>query len=339
VPHNRTGRRISAADGQALQTAQQIMNEVRSAYQQEPNAMLIADGTLNPLELIVVDGQTGRYYRIPVTCNDDGTFDFGSPIPVTGPSSPGTVNPQTGGTPAQASRAVSARDRQLIQAAVDRGAIPSQRAAFYAAEAAAGRDISQLAQLEGNLLPAGGAVAASAAPRDADAEYPEYSKLFGTVQAGQQVADDREIAARAAVAGLTDDQVYERLYGKAGAPAAPVAAATAGPASQHGQGGAARKRWREYRRVELGGREVGLKRRVSGGGGAILRGVGGGHAREPVQALGAERGRPRYADRGQEPPGQDRGAGQGVRAAPRITHDREPVDAQRVGDAGDVTRR
>ena len=71
----------------------------------------------------------------------------------------------------------------------------------------------------------------------------------------------------------------------------------------------------EYRRVELGGREVGLERRVSGGGGAILRGVGGGHAREPVQALGAERGRPRYAGRGQEPPGQDRGAGQGVRAA------------------------
>jgi hypothetical protein len=27
-----------------------------------------------------------------------------------------------------------------------------------------------------------------------------------------------------------------------------------------------------------------------------------------------------------------------VRAAARITHDREPVDAQRVGDAGDVGR-
>ena len=38
-------------------------------------------------------------------------------------------------------------------------------------------------------------------------------------------------------------------------------------------------------------------------------------------------------------PGNDRGAGQGVRAAARITHDREPVDARRVGDAGDVGRR
>ena len=95
----------------------------------------------------------------------------------------------------------------------------------------------------------------------------------------------------------------------------------------------------EYLRVELGGREVGLERRASGGGGAILRGARGGHAREPVQALGAERGRPRYADRGQDPPGPDRGAGQGVRAAARITHDRELVDAQRAGDAGDVGRR
>jgi hypothetical protein len=78
---------------------------------------------------------------------------------------------------------------------------------------------------------------------------------------------------------------------------------------------------------------------MSGGGGAILRGVSGSHAREPVQALGAERGRPRHADCGQDTPGPDRGAGQGVRPAARITHDREPVDAQRVGDAGDVGRR
>jgi hypothetical protein len=61
VPHNR--RVISASDGQALQTAQQVMDAVRSAYQQEPSPMLIADASLNPLELIVVDGQTGRYYR------------------------------------------------------------------------------------------------------------------------------------------------------------------------------------------------------------------------------------------------------------------------------------
>jgi hypothetical protein len=183
VPHNRMGRKISAADGQALQTAQQIMNEVRSAYQQEPNAMLIADGTLNPLELIVVDGQTGRYYRIPVTSNDDGTFDFGAPIPVTGPSSPnaypsppGTVNPgQPAPSSTAASRAVSPRDRQRIAAAVDRGALPPHRAAFWEQKAIAGEDISIIDQLVGGLLPVAGQVAAAAAsPEDAD-----YQRLFG----------------------------------------------------------------------------------------------------------------------------------------------------------------
>jgi hypothetical protein len=235
VPHNRTGRRISAADGQALQTAQQIMDEVRSAYQQTTNAMLIADATSNPLELIVVDGQTGRYYRIPVTSGADGGFTFGGPIPVTGPSA-GTVSPgQPGGT-AQASRGVSARDRQRIQAAIDRGALPSFRAAFWEAKAAAGEDISGVDQLVGGLLTGLGTVAASAAPRDPDAEYPEYGALFGTVEQGQRVADTREVAARATATALTDDQVYERMFGPASTPPAPVTASAAG------QGAAAQTR-------------------------------------------------------------------------------------------------
>jgi hypothetical protein len=254
VPRNR--RVISAADGQALQTAQAIMDAVRSAYQQEPDAMLIADGTLNPLELVVVDGQSGRYYRVPVTVtgNDDSTFSFGAPIPVTGPTSPnaypsppGTVNPgQPGATPTQASRGVSARDRQRIQAAIGRGALPLHRAAFWEAKAAAGEDISVVDQLVGGLLTGTGTVAASAAPIDADAEYPEYRALFGTPAAGQRIADDREIAARAAVAALTDDQVFEAMFGRASAPTAPVAASAAGPAGQHGQGEAARKRYRVH---------------------------------------------------------------------------------------------
>jgi hypothetical protein len=40
----------------------------------------------------------------------------------------------------------------------------------------------------------------------------------------------------------------------------------------------------EYLRVELGGSKVGLERDASGGGGAILRDAGGGHARELVDA-------------------------------------------------------
>ena len=91
MPHNR--RVVSAVDGKALQTAQQIMDAVRSAYQEKPDAMLIADATLNPLELVVVDPASGRHYRIPVASNADGSFTFGGPIPVTGPSSPGTVIP------------------------------------------------------------------------------------------------------------------------------------------------------------------------------------------------------------------------------------------------------
>lgn len=255
MPHNRTGRRISAADGQALQTAQQIMNEVRSAYQQEPNAMLIADGTLNPLELIVVDGQTGRYYRIPVTSNDDGTFTFGDPIPVTGPPSPNAVPQPPGSSAATASRGVSARDRQRIQAALGRGAIPSFRAAFWEAKAAAGEDISQIDQLVGGLLDGLDTVAASAAPRDADAEYPDYSRLFGSAQAGQQLPDAREVAARKDAAALTDDQeyeAYEAMFGKPIAPPASVADSAARPVSQPGQGAAARKQYRVHaRRVTL----------------------------------------------------------------------------------------
>ena len=231
---------VRAAAVQSLPVAQEIMDAVRAAYLAQPGAALISGITLNPLEVLAMNSQSGQSFRVPVTIAGDGGLSFGPPIQPRVP----------GGTPRlpglSASSSVSARDQQRIQAAVDRGAISPQRAEFYVAEAAAGRDISQLAQLEGDLLPAGGAVAASAAPRDADAEYPEYSKLFGTVQAGQQVADDREIAARAAVAALTDDQVYESLYGLPGAPAAPVVASAAGPTGQHGQGGAARTRWRVH---------------------------------------------------------------------------------------------
>jgi hypothetical protein len=254
VPHNRTRRVISAADGQALQTAQQIMNSVRSAYQAEPDAMLIADATLNPLELIVVDGQSGRYFRVPVTSNDDGSFSFGAPIPVTGPTSPNAypsppsaVNPgQPGGTASLASRGISARDQQRIQAAVSRGAILPERAAFWAAKAAAGEDISVVDQAVGGLLPTAGTVAAAAAPRDADAEHPEYCELFGTVQAAQRRADASEVAARSAVAALTDDQVYENIFGKGSAAPAPVSVSAAGGGGQHGQGESGQRRYRVH---------------------------------------------------------------------------------------------
>ena len=136
------------------------------------------------------------------------------------------------------------RDEQRIQAAVTRGAITPARAEWWRVQAAAGHDISQVDQLVGGLLDGLGTVAASAAPRDTDGEYPEYRALFGPSEAGQRMADDRAVAARAAVAALTDDQVYEAMFGKASAPAAPVTASSAGPAVQRRPGEAARTRYR-----------------------------------------------------------------------------------------------
>jgi hypothetical protein len=251
---------ISAADGQALQTAQQVMDAVRTAYQQEPSAMLIADASLNPLELIVVDGQSGRYDRVPVTGNGDGTFSFGAPIPVTGPPSPNAYPSPPGAVSQAASRGVSARDEQRIQAAVARGAILPRRVAFYRAQAAAGHDISWVDQLAAGLTPAVGTLAAAVSPEDADYERmfearapqeadggsSEYGMLFGSVEEGQRRADESRAAVRKEVAALTDDELHERMFPGASrtAAAAPVVASAAGPAGQHGQGGAARKRYR-----------------------------------------------------------------------------------------------
>jgi len=43
------------------------------------------------------------------------------------------------------------------------------------------------------------------------------------------------------------------------------------------------------------------------------------------------------ADRAEDPLWQERGACQGVRAPTGMAHDRELLDAQRIGDAGDVS--
>lgn len=260
MPHNL--RVVSAADGQALQTAQQISDAVRTAYQQQPDAMLIADGMLNPLELVVVDGQSGRYYRIPVTTNADGSFSFGAPIPVTGPASPNAYPQPPGSSSPAASRSVSARDRQLIQAAVNRGALPASRVGFWEARAAAGHDISDIQLLEGGLLPVGGKVAAAASQEDQhyqrlfgarapqeDVGGPEYRALYGPVEEGQRGADEVRAARRKEVAAMTDDELYGSLFppgARTRAAAAPVAASAAGPAGQQGRGEAGRQRYRVH---------------------------------------------------------------------------------------------
>ena len=248
MPHNR--RAISAADGQALQTAQQIMDAVRSAYQQQPNPMLIADGSLNPLELTVVDGQSGRYYRIPVTGNDDGTFSFGAPIPVTGPASlapAGGVNPaQPAASFLAASRGLPVRDRDRLAAAIDRGALTAERAAYWATQALGGRDISVIDQLVGGVVipvAAGKVTAAAAREKPGDGEA-DYRALFGSVEEGQRAADAVQASARAQAAALSEDELHQRLFGPGRSRAAatpgrgtaardPLGARAAGRAGKH----------------------------------------------------------------------------------------------------------
>jgi hypothetical protein len=155
-------------------------------------------------------------------------------------------------------RNLPVRDEQRIQAAVARGALTPARAEHWRTYAAAGHSVEFIDQLVGGVvLSATGRVAAAGAPRDANAGYrglfgqtepeedgPEYAALYGSAERGREVADAREVAAKAAVAALTDDEVYAAMFGQVSAAPAPVAASAAGPASQHGQGEAAQKRYR-----------------------------------------------------------------------------------------------
>jgi hypothetical protein len=235
-------RTVRAAN--SLAEAQAVMDVVRDAYKGTPGAMLISSISLSPLELLVVDGATSQYYRVPVTVNDDGSLSFGAPIATTGPGGqsypdpPGTVRPNVpGGSPSlpaptssQASRGVSDRDRARIAAAVARGAVPAGRAAHWEARAARGEDISMIDALTGGLV-SPGAGKADAAASVADADYrrlfgpaarhdspgPEYSALFGsTPEAAQRALDQQEAAATHTLASLTDDQLYTKLFGQEG---------------------------------------------------------------------------------------------------------------------------
>lgn len=174
---------------------------------------------------------------------------------------------------------LTARDEQRLAAAVARGALTPARAEHWRVYAAAGHSVEFVDQLVGGVvLPAAGPVAAAAAPQDANADYralfgssepeedgPEYRAMFGTVQAGQRTADAHEVAARAAAAALTDDDVYAAMFGQGSTAPVPVAASASGPAGQYGQGEAGRPRYRvRTTRVSL---------RVPGGPGGLAAGA------------------------------------------------------------------
>ncbi len=155
-------------------------------------------------------------------------------------------------------RNLPVRDEQRLQAAVARGALTPARAEHWRVYAAAGHSIEFVDHLGGGVVPpaAGtvtapgrtGTVAASSpppAPQQSDDEV-EYGKLFGSAEQGQRIADARVLAARDAIAALTDDEVYERMFPGASrrAAAAPVAASAAG--GQHGQGESGARRYRVH---------------------------------------------------------------------------------------------
>ena len=228
-----------------LPAAQLVMDQVREAYKATPDAMLISSINLNPLEVIVIDGQTTQIYVVPVTIGDDGGFVFGAPAKTTVPANPnaypapgGATYPNVpGGSPSlpaptfsqAASRGVSDRDRARIAAAVARGAVPGGRAAHWEARAARGEDISMIDALTGGLV-SPGAGKADAAASQADADYrqlfgpaarhdspgPEYDALFTTRQAARQMLDQQEAAAQHATASLTEDQLFSRIFGDGG---------------------------------------------------------------------------------------------------------------------------
>jgi hypothetical protein len=248
VPHSQRIVRAGAAPGE-------IVAALRDAYAAQPGAMPIAGVTLSPLEVVTIDDPTGRCYRVPVTTDRvSGAFNFAAPIPAEGSEWARLLATSS----RAASREISARDQQRIAAAVARGAIRPERAAFYATQAAAGHDITGLDHLGAILRVAPGKVAASGEDADYDRMFgarvpqgddggPEYGALFGTVEAGRRAADSVQAAARREVAALTDDELFERMFGKdesrAAAPGTgpgsdrtvrdPLAARAAGRAGRH----------------------------------------------------------------------------------------------------------
>ena len=152
---------------------------------------------------------------------------------------------------------LSARDQQRIQAAISRGGIQPSQAAYWEARAAAGEDIALLDLTGVGPVPPGTVVAA-AAPRGADyralfgagkpeEDGAEYSAMFGPVSEGRRVADVQAAAARDAVAALSDDELYERMFRPSRSDAAavpesersvrdPLAARASGRAGKHARG-------------------------------------------------------------------------------------------------------
>jgi len=207
-----------------LPEAHVIATAVRDAYQALPGAMPVTGVMLDPLQVLAADYRSGQVYRVPVIPGNDATVSFGTPLP--------------GVAAARGAGGVCSGDQQRIAAAVSRGAMPAHRAAYWAACAAAGRSIDIVDQLAGGILAAAGPASkpddyehlfGASGTRQPDDNGPEYSALFGTPEEGQRKADQIRAADRAQVAAMTDDQIFQTLFGApVKPPAAPVMASVPG---------------------------------------------------------------------------------------------------------------
>ena len=229
------------------------VEDVRRAYFEAPGTPMtrwICEVQLDPPQLIVCDDASGDLYRVPVQIGGDGV-SFGEPVevektfvdmPAAKPAPAvaarwgsaaasragiGLARPRA----ARPSRPVSADAERHIQAAIQAGRIHPSRAGFWRQKAAQGVDVSvldTLAAVDPDLLKAvTGSSARSpedqdyerlfaSGQRDQDEPGGEYALLFPTPDQDRRRVSAREVAAAKAAAALSDDKLFDELFGKGG---------------------------------------------------------------------------------------------------------------------------
>jgi hypothetical protein len=129
---------------------------------------------------------------------------------------------------AAAKAAASAKAERHIAAAIAGNRIPASRAAHWRTQAARGVDLAildTLAVVPPSLRAAGGSSAKEdesydalfgARHQDQDDPDPVYAAFFATPEEDRKRADAHQVAAANAAAALSDDDLYEALFGKDG---------------------------------------------------------------------------------------------------------------------------
>ena len=235
--------------GAASTPAAVSVDDVSRAFYENastPPTYWITEMQLDPPQLIVCDDATSNLYRVPLTINGS-SITFGAPVQVQRVFTDAPAPAKTA-----ASRGPVRANEAIIAAAVSAGRIPASRAGHYRTLAAAGHDISVLDTLAAapglgqhataaedaedaayralfGGTPGSGPRAVSAAQASDDAVYDymfgtrpdepdpaEYKALFPTAGQRQGAGDARIAAAAKATAALSDDELFDELFGKKG---------------------------------------------------------------------------------------------------------------------------